>query len=46
MSNDDGDEDFNYDSEYKSKCTGLGALLGAIRNQGRDSPIVKHYSSI
>ena len=27
------DEDFNYDVEYKSKCTGLGALLGAIRNQ-------------
>lgn len=28
-----GDEDFNYDAEYKNKCTGLGALLGAIRNQ-------------
>ena len=27
------DEDFNYDVEYKSKCTGLGALLGTIRNQ-------------
>ena len=27
------DEDFNYDVEYKSKCTGLGALLGAIRSQ-------------
>ena len=28
-----GEEEFNYDVEYKSKSTGLGALLGAIRNQ-------------
>ena len=29
----EADDDFNYDVEYKSKCTGLGALLGTIRNQ-------------
>ena len=45
------DEDFNYDSQYKKLCTGLGSFLnsaqqdGSITNNGSSSFTSAPYSS-